>query len=157
MNWTTKTLALLLSVLLRLPLRIPSMRPALRSVLASRTSLRSPSVFNGHSRRPAAFLRKLLGLDVPRLTAMAARDRNCWERCQLHSFMVNREQTLAFMAAPTPAPSICSVKSLRTDDLKAHFARYLTAQKIKFTPRLISGINAGTDRTRILQPCPCRS
>jgi catechol 2,3-dioxygenase-like lactoylglutathione lyase family enzyme len=90
---------------------------------------------------PAAstFYAKALGPDLN--SQAAARDCNWCETLPGNPFfIVNREQMVSLAAAPTPVPpNLIGEVTLVTDDLSELF-KYLTAQKIQFTPKLISGI-----------------
>ena len=137
MNWTTRTLGLLLSVL---------SIAATHSLYAGRVPKRPPishiaqvTILSTDIPAARTFYAKLLGHDVN--SEAGARDCNWCETLPGRpTFMVNREQTVSLAAAPTPAPSnLLGEVTFVTEDL-GELLKYLTAQKIQFTPRLISGV-----------------
>jgi len=137
MNWTTKTLVLLLSVL---------SVAAAHSLYAGRAPKRprishiaQVTILSTDIPTARTFYAELLGLDVN--SEAGARDCNWCETLPGRpTFMVNREQTASLAAARTPVPSnLLGEITFVTDDLGELF-KYLTAQKIQVTPRLISGV-----------------
>jgi catechol 2,3-dioxygenase-like lactoylglutathione lyase family enzyme len=137
MNWTTKTLMLLLSVL---------SVAAAHSLYAGRAPKRprishiaQVTILSTDIPTARTFYAELLGLDVN--SEAGARDCNWCETLPGRpTFIVNREQTASLAAARTPVPSnLLGEITFVTDDLGELF-KYLTAQKIQVTPRLISGV-----------------
>jgi catechol 2,3-dioxygenase-like lactoylglutathione lyase family enzyme len=137
MTWKTKaTTTLLLGALSICPAhslyagRAPKRPHILRIAQVTLLSTDIPSA--------RTFYAKVLGFDVN----SDARVRHCnW--CEMPpdlTFMANREQAVSLAAARTPVPSnLLGEITFVTDDLGELF-KYLTAQKIQVTPRLISGV-----------------
>jgi catechol 2,3-dioxygenase-like lactoylglutathione lyase family enzyme len=89
---------------------------------------------------PAArtFYTKVLGLDLN--SDLATHDCNwCESLPRTGGFLVNPEQAVSLASAPTPAPrNFLGEITFVTEDL-GELLKYLTAQNIQVTPRLISG------------------
>lgn len=86
----------------------------------------------------STFYARVLGLEVN--SYAPARDCNWCEMPPYLTFMPNWEQAVSLAAARAPVPSnLLGEITFVTDDLGELF-KYLTAQKIQVTPRLISGV-----------------